>query len=64
MIDWKSDVNPAPETIEHYRAQIRNYLQATELAQGLLVFVTSGLIVAVGASKGLTSSGQGFPLAT
>ena len=26
VIDWKSDVDPSPETLEHYRAQVRAYL--------------------------------------
>ena len=49
VIDWKSAVDPAPETVEHYRAQVPNYLLATGLAQGLVVFVTSGRLVRVAA---------------
>jgi hypothetical protein len=30
----KSDVDPAPETIEHYRAQVRTYLDVIEAERG------------------------------
>jgi exodeoxyribonuclease-5 len=50
VIDWKSDVNPAPETVEYYRAQVRNYLGMMEIENGLIVFVTSGTVVPVKAS--------------
>lgn len=42
VIDWKSDVQPTPEIIEHYRAQVRNYLDMTGTERGLIVLVTSG----------------------
>ena len=44
VIDWKSDVVPSPETHEHYRAQVRTYLDMTGAARGLVVFVTSGVV--------------------
>lgn len=47
IIDWKSDVDPRPETVEHYRAQIQSYLRTTGLTKGLLVFVTQGTVVQV-----------------
>jgi exodeoxyribonuclease-5 len=47
IIDWKSDVNPEAETIEHYRDQVRSYLQTMGIAKGLIVFVTSGTILPV-----------------
>ena len=47
VIDWKSDVQPSPEAVEHYRAQVRAYLDMTGAARGLIVMVTSGDIVAV-----------------
>ena len=47
IIDWKSDVDPESESVEHYRAQIRSYLRATGLTKGLLVFVTHGTVVDV-----------------
>jgi hypothetical protein len=47
VIDWKSDVAPAPETIEHYRAQVGNYLRTTGADHGLIVFVTTGTVVSV-----------------
>jgi exodeoxyribonuclease-5 len=50
VIDWKSDVDPAPETIEHYRAQVRNYLETMGIENGLIVLVTSGTVVPVKAS--------------
>ncbi len=47
IIDWKSDVDPAPEIIEQYRIQVRNYLDMTGAERGLIVFVTSGKVMAV-----------------
>ncbi len=40
----KSDVQPTPETIDHYRAQVRAYLDMTGAARGLIVLVTTGEI--------------------
>lgn len=47
VVDWKSDVAPAPETLEHYRAQVRAYLNMTETERGLIILVTSGLVIPV-----------------
>jgi exodeoxyribonuclease-5 len=52
VIDWKSDVRPTAEAVEHYRAQVRNYLAATDAKRGMLVFVTSGAVVAVDRKNG------------
>lgn len=50
VIDWKSDVQPTPETIDHYRSQVQSYLDMTGAARGLIVLVTSGEIFAVAPS--------------
>ena len=42
VVDWKSDVAPTPETLQHYRSQVRAYLDATQAARGLVVVVTNG----------------------
>ncbi len=47
IVDWKSDVAPTPETLEHYRAQVRAYLDMTETERGLIVLATSGLVIPV-----------------
>ena len=47
VIDWKTDVDPSPETLEHYRAQVRAYLDATGAPRGLVVAVTSGTVLTV-----------------
>jgi hypothetical protein len=47
VVDWKSDVDPVPETIKHYQAQVRNYLRTTGAENGLIVFVTSGTVISV-----------------
>jgi ATP-dependent exoDNAse (exonuclease V) beta subunit len=44
VVDWKSDVDPAPAQIEHYRAQVRDYLAATGAPLGLIVFMTPSRI--------------------
>jgi exodeoxyribonuclease-5 len=48
VIDWKSDVAPSPAASDHYRSQVRRYLEVTGIPRGLIVFVTSGSIVRVG----------------
>ena len=47
VIDWKSDVDPSLETLEHYRAQVRAYLDMTGADLGLIVAVTTGAIMEV-----------------
>ncbi|WP_340116157.1 UvrD-helicase domain-containing protein [Pelagibius sp. 7325] len=47
IVDWKSDVNPAPETVEHYRAQVSAYLDVTGAERGLIVLLTSGTVIDV-----------------
>ena len=47
VVDWKSDVDPAPETVEHYRAQVRTYLDMTGAKRGLIVMMTSGRVVEI-----------------
>ena len=44
VIDWKSDVDPSPETLDHYSAQVRAYLDMTGAERGMVVAVTSGSI--------------------
>ena len=50
VIDWKSDVDPSPDTIQHYCAQVRAYLDTTGAPRGLVVAVTSGTVVPVAPS--------------
>jgi ATP-dependent exoDNAse (exonuclease V) beta subunit len=52
VVDWKSDVAPTPETLEHYRAQVRAYLDMTQAERGLIVLATSGVVIAVARSAG------------
>ena len=47
VIDWKSDVQPTAETLNHYRAQVRAYLDMTGADRGLIVLVTTGQVIAV-----------------
>ncbi len=42
VIDWKSDVAPSPETRQHHAAQVREYLDCTKAARGLVVYMTTG----------------------
>jgi hypothetical protein len=46
-VDWKSDVAPTPRVIEHYRGQVRAYLEMTGVGRGLIVFATTGVVVPV-----------------
>ncbi|MDA9433698.1 UvrD-helicase domain-containing protein [Bradyrhizobium sp. CCBAU 51627] len=47
IVDWKSDVNPDVQSIEHYRSQVRAYLDVTGAERGLIVMMTSGAIITV-----------------
>ena len=47
VLDWKSDVNPDPQTLDHYRAQVRAYLDMTGAERGLIVLMTTGTVIAV-----------------
>ncbi len=47
VIDWKSDVDPSPETLDHYRAQVHAYLDMTGAERGMVVAVTSGTVYSV-----------------
>lgn len=47
VIDWKSDVNPGPQTLDHYRAQVRAYLDMTGAEQGLIVLMTPGTVITI-----------------
>ena len=47
VIDWKSDVDPSPETLEHYCAQVRAYLDTTGAERGMVIAVTIGAVMQV-----------------
>jgi exodeoxyribonuclease-5 len=47
VVDWKTDVAPTPETLEHYRAQVRAYLDITEVERGLIVLATLGVVIPI-----------------
>jgi ATP-dependent exoDNAse (exonuclease V) beta subunit len=44
VVDWKSDIDPAPGQVDLYRGQVLDYLAATSAPLGLIVFMTSGRI--------------------
>jgi len=50
VVDWKSDVSPDQQTLEHYRAQVRAYLDMTGAERGLIVLMTSGTTIPVAPS--------------
>jgi exodeoxyribonuclease-5 len=47
VIDWKSDVAPTPQMLEHYRSQVRAYLDITDAGHGLIVLATTGRVISV-----------------
>jgi len=47
VIDWKSDVAPTTEVLEHYRSQVRAYLDITDAGRGLIVLATTGRVLSV-----------------
>ena len=48
VIDWKSDVAPSVTQIEHYRMQIDLYRGHSGARRALLVFMTTGRVIALG----------------
>jgi len=50
VVDWKSDVNVDPETLNHYRAQVRAYLDMSGAEYGLIVLMTTSRVIAVSPS--------------
>ena len=44
VLDWKSDVDPAPGTVAHYRDQVHAYVEMTGAECGMVVFMTSGVV--------------------
>ena len=47
VVDWKSDVDPTPETLEHYAEQVRTYMEMTLAERGLIVALTPGAVFRV-----------------
>jgi len=47
VVDWKSDVLPNQDTIQHYRNQIRSYMDSVNAKRGLIVLMTSGEVIEV-----------------
>jgi len=47
VIDWKSDVAPTTEMLEHYRGQVRAYLDIIDAERGIIVLATTGRVIAV-----------------
>jgi exodeoxyribonuclease-5 len=54
VVDWKSDVNPNAQTLDHYRAQVSAYLDMTGADRGLIVLMTSGRIIEVQSSAAIS----------
>jgi exodeoxyribonuclease-5 len=51
IVDWKSDVAPSAQTIDHYRSQVRAYLDVTKAERGLIVFMTTATVIPVTKSQ-------------
>jgi exodeoxyribonuclease-5 len=47
IIDWKSDVKPSRLIVDHYRAQVRAYLELSGAPLGLIVMMTTGEVIQV-----------------
>jgi hypothetical protein len=58
VIDWKSDVSPSTAASDHYRSQVRRYLEVTGIPEGLVVFVTTGDMLRVSAPVPTLSNTQ------
>ena len=40
-------MSPEPQTLDHYRAQVRAYLDMTGTERGLIVLMTTGTVISV-----------------
>jgi exodeoxyribonuclease-5 len=47
VVDWKSDVQPTADSLNHYCAQVQAYLDMTGADRGLIVLVTTGQVITV-----------------
>lgn len=47
VVDWKSDVTPSSQLLDHYYAQVRAYVDMTGAERGLIVLMTSGAVIHV-----------------
>ena len=47
VVDWKSDVAPAAQTVDGYRSQVSAYIRATGAPRGLIVLMTSATVLKV-----------------
>jgi len=56
VVDWKSDVNPDDKALEHYRAQVRAYLDMTGAERGLIVLMTKGTVIVVSPSPQIVAA--------
>ena len=50
VVDWKSDVAPDPRTLDHYRSQVRAYVDMTGAERGIIVLMTAGAVITVSPS--------------
>ena len=50
IVDWKSDVSPDAQRLDHYRDQVRAYLDMTGAERGLIVLMTTGKVIPVSPS--------------
>ncbi len=51
IVDWKSDVDPDHQKLDHYRSQVAAYLDMTGAERGLIVLMTHGTAIRVEAKK-------------
>lgn len=47
VVDWKSDVAPDAQTLDHYQMQVLTYLEMTGAERGLIVLMTTGNVITV-----------------
>jgi exodeoxyribonuclease-5 len=47
VVDWKSDISPSQHTLAHYRQQVGAYLALTGAKLGLIVLMSSAVVLKV-----------------
>lgn len=50
VVDWKSDLRPTEKAITGYIEQVRRYLETKNIERGMIVFMSTGMIVEVTAT--------------
>ena len=60
VFDWKSDVAPTQDMRKQHAAQVREYLDCTKAARGLVVYMTTGEVYTISQGRPLEKEVPGL----